>query len=182
MTTITETTTAIPVGTWSVDPTHSHVGFELDYMGGVFRGSFSPVEATLVAGDDGDVKLEGSARADAVKVQDENLNAHLLSPEFFDLPRTPVLSFASTDVRRSGDEIVIGGELTIRGTTQPVELRVTIGEPLTDAYGRERFGLKLHGAVDRTHFGLDWNIPLPTGEPALANEVRLVAELFFIKG
>src|SRR3712207_2153706 len=101
MSTITETTTSLPVGTWNVDPTHSHVGFELDYMGGVFHGSFSPVEATLRIDDEG-AKLDGSARADAVKVQDENLNAHLLSPEFFDAGRTPILAFAANDIRRVG--------------------------------------------------------------------------------
>ena len=181
MTTVTETKTALPAGTWDVDATHSHIGFELDYMGGVFRGAFSPVEARLTVDDHGNGTLEGSAYADAVKVQDENLNAHLLSPEFFDVQRTPVLSFRSDSIRRSGDDVVVGGELTVKGTTRPVELRGTAGEPLTDAYGRERFGLKLHGAVDRTDFGLNWNIALPSGEPALSNEVRLVAELFFIK-
>lgn len=181
MSTITETSTRLPVGTWNVDPAHSHVGFELDYMGGVFRGSFSPVDARLEVDEQGAAKLEGSARAEAVKVQDENLNAHLLSPEFFDAPRTPILAFASNDVRRSGDEVELDGELTVKGTKQPVALRGSIGEPVTDAYGRERLGLELGGAVDRTQFGLDWNIALPTGEPALSNEVRLVAELFLIK-
>jgi polyisoprenoid-binding protein YceI len=181
MSTITQTSTTLPVGTWNVDATHSHVGFELDYMGGVFRGSFSPVEARLEVDGQGGAKLEGSARAEAVKVQDENLNAHLLSPEFFDAPRTPVLAFASSDVRRSGDDVELDGELTVKGTTRPVALRGSIAEPVVDAYGRERFGLKLEGAVDRTSFGLDWNIALPSGEPALSNEVRLVAELFLIK-
>jgi polyisoprenoid-binding protein YceI len=182
MSTITEISTSLPTGTWKVDPAHSHVGFELDYMGGVFRGSFSPVEATLTVDDEGRAKLEGSARADAVKVQDENLNAHLLSPEFFDVQRTPVLTFVSTDMRREGDELVVDGELTIRGTTRPVELHGTVSGPITDAFGRERLILKLAGSVDRTDFGLDWNIALPNGEPALANEVRLAAELFLIKG
>lgn len=181
MSTTVETTTASPVGRWNVDPTHSHVGFELDYMGGVFRGSFSPVEATFAVDEHGNAQLEGSAHAEAVKVQDENLNAHLLSPEFFDATRTPVLAFVATDIRRVGDDLVVNGELTVKGTTNPVELRGTIGEPLTDAYGRERLTLKVTGAVDRTDFGFDWNIALPTGEPALSNEVRLVAELYFIK-
>ena len=181
MSTITEKATTIPVGTWNVDPAHSHVGFELVYMGGVFRGSFSPVEARLEVNEQGGVQLEGSASAEAVKVQDENLNAHLLSPEFFDAQRTPVLQFASTDVRGSSDEVLVSGELTVKGTTRPVELRGTVGEQITDAYGRERFALKLEGAVDRTDFGLDWNIPLPSGEPALSNEVRLAAELYLVK-
>lgn len=182
MSTITDVTASLPTGMWNVDPAHSYVGFELDYIGGVFRGSFSPVEATLSVDAEGHAKLEGSARADAVKVQDEALSAHLLSPEFFDLQRTPILTFASTDVRRDGDEVVVTGELAIKGTTRPVELHGTVSGQITDAYGRERLMLKVAGSVDRTDFGLDWNIALPTGEPALSNEVRLDAELFLIKG
>jgi polyisoprenoid-binding protein YceI len=182
MSTTIQTTTALPVGTWHVDPTHSHVGFELDYMGGVFRGTFSPVEARFEVDAQGNAMLEGSAGADAVKVQDENLSADLLSPQFFDVARTPILGFEATDIARSGDDVSVSGELTIKGVTRPVDLHGTVSEPLTDAYGRERFNLKLAGAVDRTHFGLDWYIALPTGEPALSNEVRLVAELYFIKG
>src|SRR5215207_4267117 len=130
MSTITQTSTSLPVGTWAIDAAHSHVGFELDYMGGVFRGSFSPVDAVLTVEEDGSAKLEGSAHADAVKVQDENLNAHLLSPEFFDVQRTPVLGFTSTDIRRAGDEVVVHGELKIRDIAHPVELRGTAREPL----------------------------------------------------
>jgi len=182
MSTTIATTTTFPVGTWYVDPTHSHVGFELDYMGGVFHGSFSPVEARFEADAQGNVKLKGSARADAVKVQDENLSADLLSPQFFDASRTPILGFEASDIARSGDDVSISGGLTIKGVTRLVDLHGTVSESFTDAYGRERFTLKLTGAVDRTDFGLDWNIALPTGEPALSNDVRLVAELYFIKG
>jgi polyisoprenoid-binding protein YceI len=181
MSTTIETAKTSPVGTWNVDPTHSHVGFELDYMGGVFHGSFSPVDATFAVDEEGNATLEGSAHAEAVHVQDENLNAHLLSPEFFDVSRTPVLAFEAIDIRRTGADLVVNGELTVKGTTKPVELSGSVSDPLTDAYGRERVTLKLAGAVDRTDFGLDWNIALPTGEPALSNEVRLVAELYFIK-
>jgi polyisoprenoid-binding protein YceI len=181
MSATTATVTSLPVGTWKLDPSHSHLGFELDYMGGVFRGSFSPVEGILTVDEQGNAKLEGSANADAVKVQDEDLNAHLLSPEFFDVQRTPILSFESAEIARSRDEIDIKGKLTIRGTTQPVELHGTITDPLTDAYGRERFGFKLEGSIDRTQFGLNWNIPLPSGKPSLSNEVRLVGELYFVK-
>src|ERR671931_259494 len=73
------------------------------------------------------------------------------------------------------------GEITIKGVTPPVELTGRATEPLTDAYGRERFGLTLETKLDRTAFGLNWNLPLPSGEPALSNEVTLVAELFFVK-
>ena len=171
----TEIRQALPTGTWHLDPVHSSIGFEVAYMGGAFRGQFREVDATL-----DDARLTGSAKVASVDVKDENLAAHLGSPEFFDVERYPELRFVSTDVE-GGEELAIRGEITIKGVTQPVELTGRATEPLTDAYVRERFGLTLSTTVDRTAFGLNWNLPLPSGEPALSNEVTLVAELFFVK-
>jgi polyisoprenoid-binding protein YceI len=171
----------LPAGTWGIDPVHSRVEFGVEYIVGTFRGSFSPVDARLVVGEDGSVELSGSAKVESIKVQDENLTAHLQSPDFFDAERSPEVSFRSTDVRRSGTDVAVAGELTIRGVSQPVELTGTIGEPTTDAFGQERIGLKLDGTVDRTAFGINWNNPLPSGEPSLANDVALSAELYLVK-
>jgi polyisoprenoid-binding protein YceI len=181
MTTMAASTEVLPTGTWTADSAHSRAEFALEYMGGTFRGTFSPLEARLEVADDGSASLSGSARAEDVHVQDEGLEAHLLSPEFFDSERTPVLEFSSTEIRRTGNDLVVTGELTVRGATQPVELHGTINGPLQDAYGRERVVLSLSTEVDRTGFGLNWNAPLPTGEPALATQTALSAELFLVK-
>ena len=171
----TEIRQALPTGTWHLDPVHSSIGFEVAYMGGAFRGQFREVDAVLA-----DARLTVSAKVGSVDVKDENLAAHLQSPEFFDVERYPELRFVSTDVE-GGDELTVRGEITIKGVTQPVALTGRATEPLTDAYGRERFGLTLTTKIDRTAFGLNWNLPLPSGEPALSNEVTLVAELFFVQ-
>ncbi len=175
-TTTPERLQALPLGTWNADPVHSDVGFAIDYMAGTFRGSFSRVEARLVDG-----RLEGAADVASVQVKDANLEAHLQSPEFFDVERHPKLTFASHDVRVSGDDVTVAGEITIKGHTEPVELRGTISEPIADPYGNERFGLRLETTVDRTRVGIDWNAPLPTGRPALSNDVTITAELQLVK-
>ena len=182
MSTITTPATQLPTGAWNVDPVHSQVSFAVEYMVGTFRGSFSPVQATLVVADDGTAELNGSAPASGVKVQDENLITHLLSPEFFDAERTPDIAFAATDIRRSGDDVTVDATLTIKGITRPVTLAGTIADPIEDAYGNDRIGLTLETTIDRTQFGLNWNLPLPTGKPALANDVKLTAELYLVKG
>ena len=179
MSTTTEIRHALPTGTWQLDPVHSSIGFEIEYMVGAFRGQFRDVEATLVVEGDG-TRLTGASRVASVDVKDENLAAHLQSPEFFDVERYPELRFVSTDIT-DGEELVVRGEITIKGVTQPVELTGRATEPLTDAYGRERIGLTLSTTLDRTAFGLNWNLPLPSGEPALANDVKLVAELYFVR-
>ena len=181
MSTIAATKTAIPTGTWNVDPVHSQVGFAVEYMIGTFRGSFSPVEGTLTVADDGTTELKGSASASSVKVQDDNLVAHLLSPDFFDAERAPKITFEASKIDRHDDHVTVNGELTIKGTTQPVTLTGTIADPIEDAYGNDRLGLSLETIVDRTSFGLNWNLPLPNGKPALANDVKLTAELYLVK-
>jgi polyisoprenoid-binding protein YceI len=181
MSTIAQARDILPAGTWNVDPSHSHVGFAVDYMIGTFRGSFSPVEATLEVADDGTASLAGSTRVANIKVQDENLAAHLQSPEFFDAERTPEITFRSTDISRTGETVTVRGELSLRGVSLPVELSGSATEPITDPYGRERIGLTLSGAVDRTEFGLNWNNPLPSGKPALASRVTLTAELYLVE-
>ena len=176
MAVLTENRTALPTGAWILDPVHSSIGFELPYLAGTFRGHFTDVDAKLTADS-----LSGSARVASVDVKDENLAAHLQSPEFFDAERHPQLTFTSESIERTGDELEIRGEITIRGTTKPVELVGTIADPMTDAFGRERVNVKLETSVDRTEFGLNWNMPLPNGQPALQNEVTLVAELYFVR-
>jgi len=171
----------LPAGAWQVDPVHSQVGFAVAYNGGTFRGTFSPVTATLQVDESGKAILSGSAPVSGIHVQDENLAAHLQTPDFFDAERAPELGFRSTDIVRSGDEVTVTGELTLRGRTQPVELRGSLGEPIVDAYGSERFALELAGTIDRTQFGIDWNLPLPDGRPALANDVDLTAELYLVR-
>jgi polyisoprenoid-binding protein YceI len=176
MAVLTEAQRQLPTGTWTLDPVHSTIGFELPYLAGIFRGQFRDVEAKLTADS-----LSGSARVASIDVKDENLVAHLQSPEFFDVERHPELRFVSNSIERSGDDVTVRGDITIRGTTRPVALTGTIAGPFTDAFERERLNLKLETTVDRTEFGLNWNMPLPNGEPALQHEVTLVAELYFVR-
>lgn len=171
MTTL-EQTKAIPTGTWAIDLVHSEIGFSVDYMAGAFRGTFSKFTAEVVDG-----QLKGAADVSSIQVKDPNLEAHLQGPDFFDAERYPQLTFASEQIERSGNDVTVHGEITIKGQTHPIELTGTISDPIADPYGSERFGLKLEGLIDRTAFGVNWNNPLPNGEPALANEVKLIAEL-----
>ncbi len=181
MSTVAQAPKTLPAGAWNADPVHSHVGFAVEYLVGTFHGSFSPVEATLEVDENGVGTLRGSARVENVKVQDENLAAHLQTPDFFDAERTPEITFAARDIRASGDDLAVRGELTIKGETHPVELRGTVSEPIEDPYGNARFGLELETQIDRTAFGINWNNPLPSGEPALANDVTLTAKLSLVK-
>jgi polyisoprenoid-binding protein YceI len=175
-TTATQTFT----GTWTLDPVHSSVGFEVAYMAGTFKGEFHDIGAQLIV--DGDrARLEGSAKVSSVDVKDENLSAHLQSPDFFDAEAHPELRFTAEDVDISETDVSARGEITIKGVSRPVEVTGTATAPLVDPYGNDRIGLRLTAAVDRTEFGVSWNNPLPSGQPALADEVRIVTDLQFVR-
>jgi polyisoprenoid-binding protein YceI len=175
MTSIQHETTAVPTGTWQADTVHSKVSFEVPYAVATFSGEVPEFEATLADG-----KLTGSARISSITVKDENLEAHLLSPEFFDAERHPEVAFATETARRDGDNVEFDGVITIKGITRPVTLRGTIVGPTIDHFGKNRVGLKLEATIDRTQFDINWNMPLPNGEPALANEVTLKADLTLV--
>ena len=169
-------TTAVPTGTWQIDLVHSSVGFEVPYMGlAKFSGEVKDFDATLTDGH-----LIGAARIASVVTKDENLETHLLSPEFFDAERFPEVKFAAEDVTQNGDKIEVVGEVTLKGVTQPATLHGTITGPVTDPYGREKIALKLETTIDRTEFGITWNAPMPDGSNALSNEVTLKADLILV--
>jgi polyisoprenoid-binding protein YceI len=168
----TTETQAVPAGTWTVDKVHSDVAFAVDYMAGTFTGSFSDFDASVTDG-----VLKGSAKVASVQVKDPNLEAHLQGPDFFDAERNPELTFESKSIERDGDNVKLDGEITIKGHTEPVEITGVYTEPFADPFGGTRLGLKLEAKVDRTKFGVSWNNPLPSGEPALSNEVTIIADL-----
>ena len=173
MSTTIEQQTAVPAGTWQADPVHSSVGFAVKYLGvATFTGELTNFEASLEDGE-----LIGMAQVASVEVKDENLKAHLQSPDFFDAERHPAVSFSGREVGAGRFE----GELTIKGVTRPATLEGTVTGPVTDPYGNERYGLALTTVVDRTAFGLNWNTPLPGGGSALANDVTLRADLSLVK-
>src|SRR6478752_6711003 len=175
MSTIEQTQQSIPTGTWQADTVHSRIAFEVPYAVATFTGEVPDFEASLVDG-----ALKGVARINSITVKEENLQAHLLSPEFFDAERHPEVTFVSSAIRRDGDEVEIDGELTMKGITRPATLTGTATGPTVDHFGATRLGLKLETVVDRTQFDMNWNMPLPNGEPALANAVTLKADLTLV--
>ena len=171
--------TTIPAGTtWTADPVHSTAGFAVKHMVvSTFRGRFEDFGATLTAAEDGTLRLEGRVRADSIAVKDENLAAHLRAADFFDTDRHPEITFASTLVQSSDGELVVEGELTVKGHTRPLRARGSITEPVETPHGSVTVGLDLEATVDRREYGLDWNAPLPKGGFALDNDVRLQVSL-----
>jgi polyisoprenoid-binding protein YceI len=166
--------TDIPDGTWKIDPIWSSLEFEVRKLGvTTIKGRAAGFSGTVHGGES--PSIEGVVDATTLTTFGDERDAHLQTPDFFDTQRYPELRFASTSVALAGDELVVSGDLTIKDTTRPVELRGTIAGPANDPWGGERFGIELEGTVDRTAFGLEWNAPLPGGGFLLPNDVTLRA-------
>jgi len=173
----TQTETAVPTGTWTVDPVHSTVEFGVKHnVVATFRGRLEEVEGTL-----DESGIHGTARVESLAIEEPNLKGHLLSPDFFDAERFPELTFRSDPIRAEGERVEVTGDLTIKGVTKPVVLAGRLSGPVTDGYGGERVGLELETTVDRTEFGLTWNAPLPGGDLMLGDDVQIRGEFELTK-
>src|SRR5215475_11033701 len=148
--------TQIPSGTWSIEPVWSSLEFEVKKVGLIpIKGRVPGFTGTIDGGDE--PAIEGAVDATSITTFDETRDGHLQSPDFFDTARYPEVRFASTAVSFDGAEVRVRGELTIKGTTKPVELNGILLGSGPDMAGNERIGLELKGKLDRTDFGLDWN-------------------------
>lgn len=174
-------TTAVGItpGTYSLDPVHSNVTFTVRHFGaGKFRGAFTDFDAGLVVGDDGELTITGAVKVPSVSVKEPKLAAHLQSPDFFDAERYPEMTFKSTSITANRDgSLEVEGDLTLKGTTKPVQAQGELTYTDDDGYGGQRAGVELTTTIDRTEFGVDFNAQLPGGVAAVANDVTLQIEL-----
>lgn len=177
----TDTTATIPAGTYSDDGVHSNAGFAVKHMLATFRGSFPKFAAELTVAEDGSAHLVGSVPVAGVAVKDENLVAHLQSPEFFDAEQHPEIRFESDAITVDGGTVSITGDLTIKGTTRRVTATGSIVGPIEDPFGNTKLGVQLETVIDRTQFGLNWNAPLPKGGFMLSDDVTLSVDLELLK-
>jgi polyisoprenoid-binding protein YceI len=171
----------IPTGTWQSDQVHSRVGFSVKHMVvATYRAGFDEFEIRL-SDEDGESKISGEARVASIESRDDQQRAHLLSPDFFDADRYPVIRFDSTEIRRDGDQLTVEGDLTIKDITKRVEARGEISGPVVDISDTEKLGIDLETKVDRTDYGLNWNASLPKGGVAVENEVTLSVHLELVR-
>jgi polyisoprenoid-binding protein YceI len=176
------TVKTLPEGTFALDPAHSSVLFEVKHLGiATVRGRFTVLSGTLEGGES--PSLQGVVDIASATTDEEQRDAHLASPDFFDAQRFPQATFRSTSFELSGDGSArVAGELTLKGVTKEIDLTGSIAGPATDPWGGERVGLELAGTVDRHDFGIAWNAPLPGGGFLLPDDVRIVLDVSAVKG
>lgn len=177
----TATATLIPTGTWTVDPAHSSVEFQVRHMGiATVRGKFNSFEGTLEIGEE--PKAYGTVDVASIDTNEEQRDAHLRSPDFFDAETHPKLSFESTAIERvDEDAFRITGDLTLHGVTRPVTLEAVVQGTDIDPWGNERVGLEVVGQINRGDFGMKFNQALGSGNMLVSDKVKLLLDISAVK-
>ncbi|MBK8499237.1 MAG: YceI family protein [Flavobacteriales bacterium] len=170
---------------WALDPAHSELVFKVKHlMISNVKGEFQKFNASIeaVGIDFSDARVHASMDATSIFTNDENRDKHLRSADFFDTERHPHLEFNGTGMQHvGGTDYRLTGDLTMKGVTKPVTLDVEFGGINTDPWGNEKAGFTLSGKINRKDWGLNWNAALETGGVLVSEEVRISAEVQFVK-
>jgi polyisoprenoid-binding protein YceI len=166
----TATDTQLVAGTWTIDPSHSEVGFTVRHLMTKVRGQFEKFEGTLTTGTTlAETTAEATIDLNSVNTRDSQRDDHLRSSDFFDVANTGAMRFVSTFF----DGGTAKGELTIKGITHLVELDVEFLGIDKDAYGNTRIGFEATTTINRKDFDVDFDIPLEGGKVLVGHKVNI---------
>ncbi len=166
-------------GTWDIDPVHSDVSFSVRHMMvSKVRGRFGTFSGEIVTGAElGASTVTASIDATSIDTGQEQRDAHIRSADFFDAENHPTWTFRSTGVRVEDGDILIDGELTIKGVTRAVPLTLEVNGFGPDSYGGTRAGFTASTSIDRNDFGVDIKVPLDGGGVVVGDKVQITLEI-----
>jgi len=179
MSVMTETIPGYLTGTWSIDPVHSEVGFSVRHMMvSKVRGKFNVFSGDIVTGESPfDSSVTATIDLSSIDTGNPDRDAHIRSADFFDVDTHKTMTYRSTGVRLDDDGYVLDGELTLKGVTRPISLRLELGGVGQDPYGGTRVGFTATGEIKRSDFGVDFNAVLETGGVVVADKVAIALEI-----
>lgn len=170
---------------WNLDPTHSELTFKIKHlMITNVKGEFRKFNASIESDglDFGNAKVKADIDAASIYTNNDDRDAHLQSADFFDTQSFPTISFESTQLNKLDDEnYQLKGVLTMKGVSKEIVLDVEFGGFVKDPYGNEKAGFSVSGKFNRKDWGLNWNAALEAGGVMVSEEVRLNAEVQFVK-
>ena len=168
---------------WVLDPTHSELTFKVRHlMISNVKGEFRKFTAEIDGEDFTTAPIKVSIDASSIDMNDDNRNGHLKAADFFDTENHKEILFESLSFKKTNDEnYKLTGQLTIKGVTNVVILDVEFGGANKDPWGNEKVAFSVSGKISRKEWGLNWNAALETGGVMVSDEVRINAEVQFVK-
>jgi polyisoprenoid-binding protein YceI len=171
-------------GTWAIDPVHSDVGFVIRHlMVSKVRGRLATFEGQIVTADNPlDSSVTASIDLSSIDTGNQQRDDHIRSADFFEVEKYPTMTYRSTGLRRDGDDFVLDGQLSLKGVTQPVPLKLEVNgfgpDPFAaDPEAGRRAGFTATGEINRMDFGVSYNGPVPGGGVALGDKVQIILEI-----
>lgn len=166
-------------GTWVIDPVHSHVAFVVRHMMvSKVRGRFDRFAGEIVTGlDVTDSTVTASIEPASVNTGNRRRDDHLRSTDFFDVANHPVMAYASRAVRWDEDQLILDGDLTLKGVTRAVPLTVDLNGFATDPSGTVLAGFSATTELNRRDFGVSFDAPVPGGGAGIADKITIQIEI-----
>jgi polyisoprenoid-binding protein YceI len=174
--------TDLTAGTWALDPVHSSINFSVRHLVvSKVRGTFDTFSGAITVAEDGTPSVTATIDIDSINTRNEQRDAHLKAPDFFDAEQYPTASFASTAVRADGDDYVLDGEFTLKGVTKPVSLKLEFNGVNPGMGHGEVAGFEASVVLNRKDFGIDLDMPLETGGVVVGDKVTVTLEIEALK-
>ena len=173
-----------PTRTRTPDAGPSKAGFAVKHMGiSTVRGEFTDFVGELEIGDDlSTAKVHGKIQVASVDTGEDQRDAHLRSPDFFDAETYPEMTFASTRIEQVDDEIFrITGDLTLHGVTKEIVLHADVLGTDVDPMGNDRVGLEITGQLSRGDYDMKFNQALGSGTLLVADKFTLALDIEAIR-
>jgi polyisoprenoid-binding protein YceI len=169
--------------TWQLDPTHSELGFKVKHlMITNIKGEFRNFSAEIDGEDFSNAAISATIDTSSIFTNEDNRDAHLKNADFFDVDNHKEMTFKGSSLTKIDDEnFELTGMLSIKGISKEIKLGVEYGGTSTDPWGNEKMGFSINGKINRNDYGLNFNAPLETGGFLLGEEVKISADLQFVK-
>ncbi|KIS25790.1 polyisoprenoid-binding protein [Arthrobacter sp. SPG23] len=169
-------------GTWTLDPAHTEIGFSVRHAGiSKVRGQFTEADATLVVGETVEASsVRATVQMASFDSNDDNRDAHVKGPDFFDVEQYPHMTFKATEVQGKPEDFRLSGDLTIKDTTLPVTFDVEFGGMAVDPFGATRAGFSATAQISRKAFGITWNAALEAGGVLVGDKVTITIDSAFV--
>lgn len=185
MTVTTDTLPATLTGSYTIDPSHSRIGFVARHaMVTKVRGSFNEFEGSgyFDPANPSSISIELTIKASSIDTRNVDRDGHLRSNDFLDMVSHPTIHFVSTDVTKVDDELFrVTGDLTIKGVTKPVSIDFEYTGAPVDPYGNQRIGFEGATTIKRKDWGINWNAALEAGGVLVSEKVGLEFEVSAIQ-